>query len=187
VGLIPGRAFAPRILGSLTPSEASWRVEYPASQVFADECETLLEFLKERDALGLFLPRLRARQQQRDEALNEIRVANFLHSRGCPVVDWEPIDVGERKLEYAVAIPNQRMLVEVKSPGWEAKLIQRLAIEHICVFNNFHRINKCDLSKKSVWAAKAGFVSQLWHSFFSCNLPRTSAESASFVNMDSSG
>ena len=39
-----------------------------------------------------------------------------------PVIDWEPVDAGDRKLEYAVAIPDQRMLVEVKSPGWEAEL-----------------------------------------------------------------
>jgi hypothetical protein len=81
-----------------------------------------LTFLRERNALGNFWPRLRAKQQQRDEALNEIRVAYFLHLLGYQVVDWEPIDAGERKLEYAVATPDQRMLVEVKSPGWEAEL-----------------------------------------------------------------
>jgi hypothetical protein len=81
-----------------------------------------LAFAKERNALDRFWPRLRAKRQQRDEALNEIRVAYFLHSVGYPVVDWEPVDVGDRKLEYAVAIPDQRMLVEVKSPGWEAEL-----------------------------------------------------------------
>jgi hypothetical protein len=78
-------------------------------------------FAKERGALELFWPRLRAKKQQRDEALNEIRVAYFLDSVGYPVIEWEPVDVGERKLEYAVAIP-ERMLVEVKSPGWEAEL-----------------------------------------------------------------
>lgn len=90
--------------------------------MYADECETLLAFAKERDALSLFWPRLRAKHQQRDEALNEIRVARFLYLLGYPVVDWEPVDAGDRKLECAVAIPGQRMLVEVKSPGWEAEL-----------------------------------------------------------------
>ena len=90
-------------------------------QEYADECETLLAFVKDCPA-SLFLPRLRAKKQQRDEALNEIRVAYFLHSVGYPVIDWEPVDAGEHKLEYAVAIPDQRMLVEVKSPGWEAEV-----------------------------------------------------------------
>jgi hypothetical protein len=117
--------FSTRTLGPLTTllkSEASWRDEFPAWQVYADECETLLAFVKERDALSIFWPRLRAKQQQRDEALNEIRVAYFLHLLGYPVVDWEPVDVGDRKLEYAAAVPDQRILVEVKSPGWEAEL-----------------------------------------------------------------
>jgi hypothetical protein len=69
-----------------------------------------------------YWPRLCAKQQQRDDALNEIRVAYFLDSVGYSVIDWEPVDAGERKLEYAVAIPDQRMLVEVKSPGWEAEV-----------------------------------------------------------------
>jgi len=82
----------------------------------------LLTFAKKRGALNLFWPRLRAKKQQRDEALNEIRVAYFLDLLGYSVVDWEPIDVGNRKLECTVAIPDQRLLVEVKSPGWEAEL-----------------------------------------------------------------
>lgn len=109
-------------LTALLKSEASWRDEFPAWQEYADECETVLAFLRERNALDRFWPRLRAKRQQRDEAFNEIRVAYFLNSVGHPVVVWEPVDVVDRKLEYAVAIPDQRMLVEVKSPGWEAEL-----------------------------------------------------------------
>jgi hypothetical protein len=40
-------------------------------------------------------------------------------------VDWEPDDAGGHKLEFAVAIAHQEMLVEVKSPGWEAELTQQ--------------------------------------------------------------
>jgi hypothetical protein len=36
-------------------------------------------------------------------------------------------------------------------------------------------------------AAKAGFVSQLWHSFFACTLPRTSPESAFSAEWITSG
>jgi hypothetical protein len=93
-------------------------------QDWADECESLLSFLRDNGALERFWPRLRAKQQQRDEALNEIRVAYFLHSVGYPVVDWEPEDAGGHLLEFAVANPTaqQKIFVEVKSPGWEAEL-----------------------------------------------------------------
>jgi hypothetical protein len=84
----------------------------------------LLKFLHDNGALERFWSRLRSKAQQRDETLNEIRVAYFLYSAGYPVVDWEPEDAGGHKLEFAVAIPHQQMLVEVKSPGWEAELSQ---------------------------------------------------------------
>jgi hypothetical protein len=113
-------------LGPLTArlkSEASWRDEYPAWQDWADECESLLTFLSDGGVLERFWPRLCAKAQQRDETINEIRVGYLLHLAGYPVVDWEPQDAGGRTLEYAVAISQQRkMLVEVKSPGWEAQL-----------------------------------------------------------------
>ena len=43
------------------------------------------------------------------------------------------------------------------------------------------------ICQKSVLAAKAGFVSQLWHSFFACTLPRTSPESAFSAKSITSG
>lgn len=104
-------------------SEALWRDEYPAWQDWADECESLLKFLSDGGALERFWPRLCSKAQQRDETINEIRVAYFLHLAGYPVIDWEPQDAGGRKLEYAVAISQQqKTLVEVQSPGWEAEL-----------------------------------------------------------------
>jgi hypothetical protein len=80
--------------------------------------------LHDNGALERYWPRLRSKAQQRDETVNEIRVAYFLQSVGYPVVDWEPEDAGGHKLEFAVANPTerQRIFVEVKSPGWEAEL-----------------------------------------------------------------
>ena len=66
---------------------------------------------------------LSLRRQQRDEALNEIRVAYFLESAGYPVVGWEPTDAPPHNVEFALALgENWKVLVEVKSPGWEAEL-----------------------------------------------------------------
>ena len=113
-------------LGQLTTrlkGEANWRDAYPAWQVYADECERLLAFLP-RAQLDKFWSRLKAKQQQRDEALNEIRIAWFLDSLGYPIVDWdEPIDAPGYRTEYSISLPGQsRAFVEAKSPGWGSEL-----------------------------------------------------------------
>lgn len=93
-------------------------------QDFADECESLLAFLRDRGALSRFWPRLLSRSQQRDEALNEIRVARYLEECGYPVIDWnEPRDAPGSNVEFTVSLGNgPDGFVEVKSPGWEAEL-----------------------------------------------------------------
>lgn len=45
-------------LTSRLKSEASWRGEFPAWQIYADECESLLEFLDDENALDRFWPGL---------------------------------------------------------------------------------------------------------------------------------
>lgn len=113
-------------LGPLTSrlkGEASWDDAYPAWQAYANECESLLEFLHGHGALDRFRPRLRSKKQQRDEALNEIRVAYFLQSIGHPVTAWEPEDALGYNVEYAVSLGAAgNAFVEVKSPGWESEI-----------------------------------------------------------------
>jgi hypothetical protein len=113
-------------LGLLTrrlKSESNWRDKYPAWQVYADECEHLLEFLLAKGKLDHCWPRLCSKKQQRDETLNEIRVAYYLDSVGYSVVAWEPVDVPGANVEFSVASDTGGpVLVEVKSPGWEAEL-----------------------------------------------------------------
>jgi hypothetical protein len=102
-----------------------WGDLYPAWQWYADECERLLSFLAAHGELDRFWPRLRSRRQQRDEALNEIRVGYFLDSTGYPVVGWELMDAAPYNVEFAVALGQaSKVLVEVKSPGWEAELLR---------------------------------------------------------------
>jgi hypothetical protein len=114
------------ILGPLTTklkAEAKWRDQYPAWQVYADECERLLQFLRDQGETQRFWPRLRSKQQQRDEALNEIRVANHLDSLGYPIVAWEPIDDPAHSVEFSISLGRRdAAFIEVKSPGWEAEL-----------------------------------------------------------------
>lgn len=80
-------------------------------------------FFPSRAELDRFWPRLCSRRQQRDEALNEIRVAFFLEQSGYSVVHWELTDAPPYNVEFAVALGHARnALVEVKSPGWEAEV-----------------------------------------------------------------
>ena len=103
--------------------QARWGDLYPAWQFYADECERLLAFLRAHGELDRFWPRLCSREHQRDEALNEIRVAYFLESAGFPIVSWELTDAPPYNVEFAVFLGHARSaLVEVKSPGWEAEL-----------------------------------------------------------------
>jgi len=104
--------------------EALWEDPYPAWQGYANECESLLGFLRANGELGRFWPRLcGSRRTQRDEALNEVRVAYLLNSIGYPVVTWEPTDQAPYNVEFAVSIGQGRnAMVEVKSPGWESEL-----------------------------------------------------------------
>jgi hypothetical protein len=83
----------------------------------------LLTFLRDHGALDHYWPRLCSRAQQRDEALNEIRVAFRLQSAGYSVVAWEPEDAPGYNVEYAVSLGGMtNAFIEVKSPGWEAEL-----------------------------------------------------------------
>ena len=115
----------PPVLGPLTralKSEAKWTDSYPAWPSYADECEQLLRFLDEKGQLNRFLPRLRSKKQQRDEALNEIRIAYFFTANGFPVVRWEPCDAPPKDVEFEISTGTETVYVEVKSPGWESEL-----------------------------------------------------------------
>jgi hypothetical protein len=108
--------------------EARWvgRDRYATRPEHLAELEKLLEFLQSQNRLDSFLPRLTSpRTAQRDEALEEIRVARFMTVRDFPVVEWEPPGAGNSFGEFSVeAGASQPMFVEVKSPGWENQLSQ---------------------------------------------------------------
>jgi len=65
--------------------EARWigADEYPSSPQYLTELEGLLGFVQAHGRLGSFWPRLASqRPQERDDALQEIRIARFLSSNG---------------------------------------------------------------------------------------------------------
>ncbi len=61
---------------------------YPAWPIVADEHERWLEFINGKGELRRFLPRLRDRAAQRDDALAEIAVGYFLEGDVPPAVEF---------------------------------------------------------------------------------------------------
>ena len=97
------------------------RDDFPASQVWANEIETLLLFLKAENQLERFVPRLRARE--RDAALAEVRAAYFFHLVGFLVCEWEPEAVPGIPGDLEVTLPHGiPLFVEVKCPGWQSEV-----------------------------------------------------------------
>lgn len=107
--------------------KAKWvgKDSYPAHTEFLVELEGLLGFVQAHNRLDSFWPRLTsARPQERDDAVQELRVARFLTSNGFPIVQWEPPGNGHFIGEFSVSVLGNPVFVEVKSPGWEGQLSQ---------------------------------------------------------------
>jgi hypothetical protein len=111
-------------LSSALYQEASWAGDgYPAWQMFADELEALLGFAKDSRVLEMYRKELRGRANQRDSAIEELRVAKVLSDNGFPVIQWRPIGLAPKEGEFLVRGPDHaEIFVEVKSPGWEGEI-----------------------------------------------------------------
>ncbi|MDP9191551.1 MAG: hypothetical protein M3P06_07595 [Acidobacteriota bacterium] len=107
-------------------SGVSWTGDgYPAWQMFADELERLLCFARDEGVLEMYRTELRGRANQRDSAIEELRVAYLLNQKGFRVQQWRPVGLSPREGEFQVCgADNQPIFVEVKSPGWESELSQ---------------------------------------------------------------
>ena len=100
-----------------------WTDDYPAYPEHAKELDVLLMFADDQGCLPSFVPRLESKRTQRDEALEELRVAYWLHHSGFPIVHWEPPGFNGKVGEYLIGSPEGvETFVEVKSPGWEGIL-----------------------------------------------------------------
>lgn len=118
-------------LGPLTRTVldgAVWREQslFPVSQVWADEVERVLAFLSAQGVFETFLPRLRARESERDGALAEARVGFFFHRNGFRILQWEPAEVPDHPADIEIQWRDtDSIFVEVKGPGWEGELSPR--------------------------------------------------------------
>src|SRR5882672_4842894 len=92
--------------------EAQWKDAYPAHEEWVVELEELLQFLQAHNRLGSFWPPLIGRAQERDDALQEIRIARLLDATGYPVVLWEPPGNGNYVGEFTVGRFDPPIFVE---------------------------------------------------------------------------
>jgi hypothetical protein len=100
-----------------------WSDKYPAWPAYAAELDALLTFCDQEGRLSQYVPRLESKSAQRDEALEELRVAYWLHHNGFLIIQWEPPGLNGKVGEYLVHTPEQKtVFVEVKSPGWEGEI-----------------------------------------------------------------
>jgi hypothetical protein len=100
-----------------------WTDKYPATPAYAKELDVLLSFADDQGRLPDTVPRLESKNTQRDEALDELRVAYLLHHSQFPIVQWEPPGLNGKVGEYLIGTPEgQNVFVEVKGPGWESQL-----------------------------------------------------------------
>lgn len=91
--------------------------------MFEAELESLLLFAASQNRVADLVPRLNSKQSQYHEALNELRVAFFLHDNGFAIKQWEPPGLNGKVGEFLIATREDAdVFVEVKSPGWESEL-----------------------------------------------------------------
>jgi hypothetical protein len=118
-------------LGPLTRqllSGANWLGAdgFPGHQVWADDVEQVLTFLKRESRLPTFLSIIhKARNpQHRDALLAEARAAFLLARNGFQILQWEPVGEGSKKGEVMVSLGNSPgIFVEVKQPSWRAERV----------------------------------------------------------------
>jgi hypothetical protein len=118
-------------LGTLTQrllSGPKWQGadRFPASQVWADDIESVMAFMDRESRLPAFLAmNQKARTpQHRDASLAEARGSYFLNQNGFRILEWEPQGEGTTKGEVLVSYPGSpEIFVEVKQPSWQGEFL----------------------------------------------------------------
>lgn len=101
------------------------RDQFP-SEIRAHEVEKWLEYIKGKNQLERFLPRLKDAPDKRDETLAEIYAAYFIEKcAGYPITTWEPSGNNGKLGEFSFTFEGNEIFCEVKSPGWEREIVDR--------------------------------------------------------------
>lgn len=103
----------------------SWQGKdsFPSCVEWENEINSWLEFIKTKNQLNRFIPRLNATKTQRDEALAEIRAAYVVETKmNYHITDWERQTIGGRDVDLVILNNSKEIYCEIKSPGWESEL-----------------------------------------------------------------
>jgi hypothetical protein len=109
-------------------SGAKWQGQdaFPAWQTWADDVETVLEFLDVQNRLPTFLDMIQKTRsaQHRDALLAEARGSFHLHRHGFRILEWEPLGEGASRGEVLASLGWSRaVFVEVKQPSWQGEYL----------------------------------------------------------------
>ena len=109
-------------------SGANWRGAdgFPGPQVWADDVEQVLTFLKRESRLPIFLPLIQKAKnpQHRDAQFAEARSGFFLSRSGLQILAWEPAGEGGKTGDILVSHGNSTAIfVEVKQPSWRFEIM----------------------------------------------------------------
>lgn len=100
-----------------------WTDGYPGSVAHSRELDVLLDWANKRNYLKRFVPNIEAKDAQRDETLNELRLAYLFDHTGFRVVQLDPPGANNKIGEYLLGSPEEtNVFVELKSRGWESEL-----------------------------------------------------------------
>lgn len=98
---------------------------FPSCIEFKIEINKWIEFIKSKNQLDRYLPRINDSAAKRNEALAEICSAYILEKiLKYPVIEWEVETVNNRNVDFVIKSNNKKYFCEVKSPGWIGELTQ---------------------------------------------------------------
>lgn len=96
---------------------------FPSSKEWRQEINKIFEFVKRKNELDRFLPRLNSKKTKRDEALDEIIAAYVLEKKlNYKIIEWEKPTISGKNVDLLILNGLEEIYCEVKSPGWEAEL-----------------------------------------------------------------
>ena len=142
-GLVFGRRMPQKLTPTLSPlgppsdvrlgpltlamiAGAKWQGHdaFPAWQAWADDVETVFEFLDQHGRFATFQNLIQKTRsaQHRDAMLAEARGSFYLHRNGFKILEWEPLGEGTARGESMVRLgSSQAVFVEVKQPSWQGE------------------------------------------------------------------
>jgi hypothetical protein len=109
--------------------ESRWsgKDQFPSNNLWGDEAEKWLGYIKSKGHFEKLLPRLRDLPAQRDEALAEIKAAYFIETYvGYTVRKWDPRGKHGKVGDFTFTFAAEEIFCEVKSPGWERAIVESL-------------------------------------------------------------